>query len=209
MKEFISNLKFVWKYGSEKKGTLILMVIVNILSISINIILPILGAKIIVELTNSSFNRLLFIALIFFMISCIRNIFSCIIRRCGFSLQKCILNNLQVDLANNILMLDNKTLDDNGSGTFISRLTGDTFTISDSFNYIINSLSEFIKYIGFLVAMFIINRIIFIFVVVYLILLYYFDNYRTSLKKKDKKLVKVANDKIYAFIGELVRGSRI
>lgn len=208
MKEFINNLKIVWKYGKEKKSTLILMIITNIFLIGVNIIIPVYSAKIIVELTNNNLYRVIYVSLVMFIIALIRNVFTYIVRKCSISLQRLILNNLQIDLSNNILKVNNKSLDDNGSGTFISRLTGDTNVISDSFNYIINSLSNLIKYIGYLIAILIINKIMFIFVLLYICILYLFDNYRTTVKKKNRDIVKKSNDKVYGFIGELVRGSR-
>ena len=64
MKELVKNLKFAWEYTKDQKLKLVLMLLVNISSIFVSILVPIVYAKIMVELTNNEFYNLLIIGLL-------------------------------------------------------------------------------------------------------------------------------------------------
>ena len=53
MKELIENIKKLWIYIKDDKKNLILIILGHILQIIISIILPILSAKILVEITSN------------------------------------------------------------------------------------------------------------------------------------------------------------
>ena len=91
-------------------------------------------------------------------------LFHYIERRCSLSIYRKTLSLLETDLARNILKLENECLDKNGSGVFIQRLTNDTSRLSDAFNSVLSMLSDLIRYIGILVAIFIVNKLRFIYV---------------------------------------------
>lgn len=50
MREFVSNLKGVWKYIKSDKKSLIILIFEHILQIGISIVLPILSAKYLLNL---------------------------------------------------------------------------------------------------------------------------------------------------------------
>ena len=64
MKELIENIKKLWIYIKDDKKNLILIILGHILQIIISIILPILSAKILVEITSNEYIRVLVIAII-------------------------------------------------------------------------------------------------------------------------------------------------
>ena len=67
VKEFIRNIKFVWRYTNGDRFKIMMLLISNIVFIGIGIVFPLLSAKMIVSLTDNEFVRLLFIALIIFI----------------------------------------------------------------------------------------------------------------------------------------------
>ena len=100
------------------------------------------------------------------------------------------------------------SLDKNSNGVFIQRMTGDTSKLADIFNNLISNVSSFIEYIGILVAIFIVNKLVFIYVLFFAVILYLLENIRTKMKKQDDKEYRKSKDKVSGFIGELVRGAR-
>ena len=67
MKKFIENLKFTWKYTKSSKTSLIIFTISHIIQIILNVVAPLLSAKIVVELTSNNFDRIILIALMLFI----------------------------------------------------------------------------------------------------------------------------------------------
>lgn len=206
--ELINNLKFAWKYAKDQKRNLIIFVICNILRIAISIVTPILSAKIIIELTTNNYTRIILIALIILLVEALSSIFNYIERRCSLNVYRKTLSLLETDLARNVLKLENECLDEHGSGVFIQRLTNDTSRLSDAFNSVLSMLSELIRYIGILIAIFVVNKLVFVYVLGMLVILSILERLRTSKQNEDDKTVRKAKEKTTGFIGELVRGAR-
>lgn len=70
---------------------------------------------------------------------------------------------LEINLGRNVLKLENECLDKNDNWVFIQKLTTDTSRIADVFQTIFGITSELIKYIGVLIAIFIVNKLIYIY----------------------------------------------
>lgn len=208
MKELVNNLKFVWKYCKKKKGDLVLLMLVSMIEIVLSIITPMLSARIIIELTSNNYIRIILVAFVIFVVNFTINIFEYISRRCSIIIYRNTLSLLEIELGRNILKLENACLDEVGSGVFIQRLTNDTSRIADVFNLILRLLSEVIRYFGILVAIFIINKIVFGYVLLMLVILQFIERVRTNKLNVADKITRGAKEKVSGFIGELVRGAR-
>ena len=207
-KEVWENLKFTWKYVKEQKLSIIGFGICNIISIIICVIVPIISAKIIVNLTESKFNQLLLMALLLFLIENVRNFINFLGRKFAQTTYRESFCKLQVDLGRTILKLKNDSLDKHSSGLFIQRLTGDTSKMADVFNILSYHLSDILTNIGIFVAVTIIDIRIFIFIFLSTIIIGYFEQKRISkVNEKDKEFRK-ENENVSGFTGELVRGAR-
>ena len=64
MKEFIQSLKFTWKYAKKEKGRIFLFGIANLFNVIFSILIPMIDAKIIIELTANHFERLIFMLIL-------------------------------------------------------------------------------------------------------------------------------------------------
>ena len=208
MKEIFKNLKLVLKYSKKQRSKMIICIIFEIIGVVISVIIPILSAKIIIYLTDNNFYQLVFIALIIFAIegskdcaNYIRWKYSQIIYRESF-------NAIQIDLGKQILKLENKVIDNNSSGVFIQRLTDDTTRLAQIFNSLTYILSNIVSDIGILIALFIINKIVFLFVLTSVIVLYLIEKQRTKVYLKKDDIYRKEKERVSGFVGELVRGSR-
>ena len=206
--KLINNLKFAWQYAKDEKFRIGVFLLCNIISIVLYVVTPILSAKIIIELTSNNYIRLISIAVIILLIEIISEFIGYTSRRCSITVYRNTLSKLEADLGRNILKLENECLDKNGSGLFIQRLTNDTSRMADVFNALLDMVTTIIQYIGVLVAIFIVNKIIFIYVVVMLILLYLLERKRTNKRNEDDKIYRKSGERVASFIGELVRGAR-
>ena len=208
MREFISNLKGVWKYIKSDKKSLIILIFEHILQIGISIVLPILSAKILIELTSNEYMRILGVAIVMLIVDLINNTNRYVMNRISARLYRNIMSRLEVHLGKCVLKIGNDSLDKNSNGVFIQRMTGDTSKLADIFNNLIGNVSSFIEYIGILVAIFVVNKLVFIYVLFFAVILYVLEDIRTKMRKQDDKEFRKSKEKVSGFIGELVRGAR-
>ena len=206
--EFFKNLKFAWNYAKDQKKNLIWFIIVNILIIVISVVVPILSAKIIVYLTDNEFHQLLLIAFVILLIEWFRNVCNYFKRHNSNILFRETYINLQTCLGKEILKIENKDIDSTGSGLFIQRLTNDTSKLSDIFPMLIDFLTNIVTDIGIFVAIFIINKVVFIYMMIATIILYFIERKRVKLRNENDKKFRKMNEKVSSFVGEMVRGIR-
>lgn len=206
--EFFKNLKFAWNYAKDQKKNLIWFIIVNILIIVISVVVPILSAKIIVYLTDNEFHQLLLIAFVILLIEWFRNVCNYFKRHNSNILFRETYVNLQTSLGKEILKIENKSIDSTGSGLFIQRLTNDTSKLSEIFPMLVDFLTNIITDVGIFAAIFIINKVVFVYIMVMTIILYLVERKRVKLRNENDKKFRKMNEKVSSFVGEMVRGIR-
>lgn len=174
----------------------------------ISVVVPLISAKIIVNLTDNKIYQCLMFVVLMFVIENLRN-FAIYFSNCFSQVvfrETMVL--MQKSLGDAMLKLETKVIDDDGSGVFIQRLTNDVSLLSDEFSSINNYFGNIITNIGIFVAIFVINKWIFLYSVLYTILLYYIFKKRNYLYNEKKKIYKKESEITTGFIGELVRGIR-
>ena len=208
MKEFLTNVKLTWQYTKDEKKKLIGYLVCDVISIVISILVPILSAKTIVHLTNNEFYQVLLISVIILFVELSRNVtyyfgrrFSQIIYRESFS-------KVQMSLGKSMLKLENKIIDENSSGVFIQRLTNDTSRLADIFNVLNIYITHIITDIGIFFAVFIINKLAFLYLLIMILIIYYVENKRVKNLNEEDKVFRKKNEYVSGFVGELVRGIR-
>lgn len=208
MKDFCKNLKFTWNYAKNKKKEFILIVITSIISIIINIVIPILYAKETVNITDNKLYQLLIVGFLIFIIEIARNIIRYIFNNCTRIIYRDTLGRLQIDLGRHVLKLTNSTIDAKSSGVFIQRLTNDTSKLADVFFQLSGYLSDVITEIGIFGAIFIISKEIFVYLLIEVLVLYLIEGKRTKINIENENVYRKENEKVSGFIGEMVRGLR-
>ena len=206
--EFIRNLKKVWVYTRKQKNKLILYVLCSILSMIISVVVPVISAQIIINLTTNMLEQVLLMSLVLMLVEWSRNVANYGIRFFSQVIYRETFIDVQNHLGSEMLRLENTTLDQNSSGVFIQRLTNDTSRIADIFGILNNNLSNIIADIGIFSAVFIINKIAFIYLIVIVIILYIVERVRTKKRNENDKAYRQNHEKVSGFIGELVRGAR-
>ena len=68
---FIKNIKKMWPYIKDSKNSLILYVFVSIIEAIIGAVIPLVSAKVILNITNGIMDQLILSALLVFVISLI------------------------------------------------------------------------------------------------------------------------------------------
>ena len=111
MKEFIKNLKRAWEFAKDQKVRFILHAFFVFIMAAISIVVPMLSAKIIVNLTESKFSQLLFVATILMFIEIFRNGCNYFSRRYSEIIYRESFTKIQTRLGNEILKIENKYKD--------------------------------------------------------------------------------------------------
>jgi len=206
MKEFLKNLKFIWKYVKNEKKDINIFLISNILRIVSLIILPILSARIIIELTTNNYLQILLIAFAILIVDGLSSLFEYLNRVTSANIYRKALTSLESDISKEVLKLDNKSLEDNGTGVFIQRLTNDTSRLSNVFRTVFSLFSELIRYIGTLIAIFLISKIVFIYAIIVLFVLYILEKISIDEYNKNDKIVRISEEKATSLISEMIHG---
>ena len=208
MKEFFSNLKFVWQYVKDQKAKLIKYILCNFVVVIISVVVPIISANIIIYLTDSMFYQLLMMASVLCLLELLRNMLNYFSRYYSMIIFRESFIKIQTALGKNILRLENKIIDSNSSGVFIQRLTSDTSRLADIFNVLNLYLSRILINLGIFIAVFIISFRAFIYLIVMVIVLYLIERRRVRIYNSKDKEFRKQNEKVTGFVSEIVRGLR-
>lgn len=208
MKELWHNLKFVWQYSKDQKWNLVKYIFVNLLIVAMCIVVPILGAKAIIFLTNNDFYQLLFTGTLLFIVECICSCLYFFTSYYSTVIYKECFIKIQTDLGKQILKLENTVIDANSAGVFIQRLTNDTSRLADIFNILNMYLTNIVIDLGIFVAIFLINKIVFVYLVIIILLFYVIDKKRVTKFNEKDRIFRKQEEKVAGFVGEIVRGIR-
>lgn len=207
MKEFIKNMKFVWKYAKSEKKKIIVYFLLSVFGICFSILFPFMSAKQIVLLTNESIKQFIYMSVIVFICILLEDTLDYFKSKLYQKIFRQIYINIQSDLGAEILKLSNQTLEENGSGIFIQRLIGDTKNISTIFTDLNRYINGIIANIGILITYFVLSKIVFIFVLFAFSIRMIIEVLRINIYNKNNANYKKSNDAMTSFTGEIVRGA--
>ena len=207
MKEFLKNIKKAWKYGKNQKKYIIGYIAFNVVFIFINLFVPILSAKIIVSLTSNQFEQVLFIGLVILIVEILRNTAYYATSYFRHRIFRETFNEIEISLGTEILKIENSCLDENGSGLFIQRLTNDASKVADIFVVLNVYLTNIVTNIGIFLAVFIISKIMFLYIVIMITTIFIVEKKRITIVNQKDKAYRKEHEKLSGFVGELVHGA--
>ncbi len=208
MREFFRNIRKVLKYAKNDKLKIFIFIIFNILSLIFSVIFPIFSAKIIISITSSQIKQLILTGFVLLILNFFLLIFNYIIRKCSNMIYKDIFSNLQMDISTNALKISNKSLDKNGTGVFLERLTTDASSLANIFTLLSVKLIRILKYIGYLIAVLFISKIMFIYLLIFIIVYALLERHRIKIGAIETKIFRKKQEASTGIINELVRGVR-
>lgn len=208
MKETFKNFKRVYIYAKEYRKNFIIFTLISILFVAFNIVTPIIGAKMIVSLTDNLYFDLFLMTLIMFILNMVCVVFDVVLRRNTQKFFRGTSKNIEIDAVNSILKIELSNIDNNNSGTFIQRLTSDSNELGHVFTKTIGFLTGILTNIGTFVAVFIINKPVFIYYFVCSTIITILFVIRSKKVNEKDKIFRKQREKTSGLVGELVRGIR-
>ncbi len=207
-KQLMLNIKRTWKYIKLAKGNLFGYVFVSIIEAIISVILPIVSAQVILNITSELFYQLIMTGALVFLL----NVLVQFIMFFKTVFYKRIFNKtieaIKMDLTKSILNLEVKEMDNSSSGLFINRLNKDTEDISGVFMEFAYWISYVISNVGVLVTIFIINKYMFIFSLMTTIVCYIIYRKGVNRRYKIQKELSKLNENVTSLSTEVIRGIR-
>ena len=205
---FFKNIKKTWGYIKDCKLSLVGYASVSIIEGIIGAILPLVSAKIILNITSNLMDELILTAIAVFFIQAVLYIGYYFKNAFFYKIYQNTLNRLQIAVAKETLKLEVKEIDKATSGLFIDRLNKDTGEIASMFMEYTYWVSYVISNVGVLVAIFVLNKYLFVFCLTTAIVIFFINKLRLSKQYEVQKNVKKIQEKKTGLTGELVRGIR-
>ena len=208
LKNILSNFKKTWYFVKEDKKYLILFMLFSLILCGISVVTPLLSAKMLLFLTDGLFKDLINIALIILVVELIRNLFNYLYNVLFNKYSLKATSRIQVSIAKETMKLEVSELDNNSSGVFIDRINNDTREIVNIFSDLGDGVIDVVSNVGILIAIYFINKIMFVYFILMLLIIFIFEHLRMKkFFELDKKRRKLA-EKNTGLVSELIRGSR-
>ena len=163
MKETWNNLKKVYSFGKEYKKNMIVFTVSSFFAIIINVIYPIFTARQLTSLTAGLFEQLFWATLVVLLFDILGAIRMVVIRRNTQVFFRGVFQKIQMRVSQEILRITISDIDKHSSGVFIERLNHDCSELSHIFTLGVGQLTGILTNIGVLIAVFIINPVIFLY----------------------------------------------
>ena len=208
MKNTINNLKEVYKYGKKYRLSLILQIIGCIISIAINIALPILTAKEIVNVTDNVMIQIVVVGIAIMIVNFIHHLKTVLIRKNTQIFYRGVMEDIQKELEVEILRISQKEIDSNSTGMFMQRMTNDVSNMSNMFTIGMGNLTGIISSIGIFISIFVISKECFLYYGTISALLTFIYLIKAKKYNVKDRLDRKQQEKVSGMIGELIRGSR-
>lgn len=207
-KILICDLKRTWQYIKLAKGNLFGYVAVSIAEAIISVILPIVSAQVILNITSELFTQLLLtgaLVLLLQVLIRVMSFFKTVFYKKIFNIT---IEAIKMDLTRSILNLEVQELDNSSSGLFINRINKDTEDISGVFMEFAYWISYVISNMGVLITIFILNKYIFIFSLFTTLICYVIHRRGVNRRYKIQKELMKLKENVTSLSTEVIRGIR-
>ena len=200
------NVRKTWKYVKPAKWNLAGYVAIAVTEGIIGVVAPMLAAQVILNITNNHLEQLLLSALAVFGVDCIVNLSHYLKQLFYRRIYRRAMVGLQVDLVRETLKIETSEINSKSSGLFIERINGDAADIAGLFMDYTFFIAMVISNIGVMVAIFILNRYMFVFAVVVSLTIFLINRRRISRQNEIRREVRKLGEQRTGLVGETVRG---
>ena len=208
VKNILINFKKTWHFIKEDKKYIILFMLFSLTLCGISVITPLLSAKMLLYLTDGMFKELIIVTIMVLLVELTRNLFNFLYNVLFHKYSLKATSRIQVNIAKETMKLETAELDSNSSGIFIDRINNDTKEIVNIFSDLGDGLIDVMGNFGVLIAIYFINKIMFAYFLLMLLIIFILEHLRMKkffeLDKKRRKL----SEKNTGLVSELIRGSR-
>lgn len=206
--ETFRNIKKSYSFAKDSKKNFIFYLIGTIFLCIVGAIVPIFGAKQILNLSNNLLDELLYASLFVFGLEILRNTLNFFAGVNASRFYRTTLKNIQIGISSELLKTTTQEFNKKSSGYFIERISSDSGKIADIYLNICDCLTDIITNCGILFSIFILNKYIFVFYLFFLFILFWVQKKKNDIYLKNDKVYRKKKEKATSLITELVRGAK-
>ena len=193
--------------GNEKKSfrTGILLRLLNILLLVTE---PLLSALIITAFNGSDLKRIILIAILIAVVEAGSSLFTYI---ASLKLTKAYMltrENMQTDLAKNMLKIKTEHIDVHSSGLFVQRLMNETDNVINGLDEVLLLATELLRLISLLVAFALVSPIMLLFAIILFAIYFFIVRAQSRVVTNGTRRLRVYTEKLNGFIVEMVKAHR-
>ena len=195
-----------WYFVREEKLYFIILVILSLMLAGLSFIIPMLSAQLLLKLTDGLLKDLMLVAIIIFFIEILRNVILYFFRKIFELYSIKATTNAQIKMFEETLKIKTAVIEDNTTGMFIDRINNDTEDIINTFSNLCSVFINMISNAGVFLAVFVINKYMFIYFVLSFIVIAVIENKRNNIYYERTKKLRLIDEKKTGLISEIVRG---
>ena len=204
----LKSLKKIYNYSKGFRSYLFVYIFCIPFITAIGIVVPLFNAKQLIYISGSIYKSLIAASLVIFFFEIMRNLTRFISFICLGTYFRETLRVIQLKALSSLLHIKNKNLDNMPSGVIIERVNNDCSKISECIPNIIEILCEIITNIGVVVTIYVLNKILFAYLMFGAVIIFIFKSKRIRLWSEFDKRKRKANERSTSFICEMIRGLR-
>ncbi len=207
-KETWINIKKSYKLSKKHKKEIIIYIIINALTMPISIITPLLTARLLSDFNGNLYDDLLKVAAFISIVYIVEQILRFITRIIHTRYLTNVTYSIQKELMNKTFEIETKHFDENGTGLFVDRLKGDTFSIATIFDRISSTIIDIFSNLGVFIVIFTISKIMFLYFILGGIKEIILSKMRIEKYYKRYSKIRSIEEKNTGLISEFIRGVR-
>ena len=207
-KTFWRNLRRTARYTKSSRKYVIIYIAFGLIEIPIGVIIPMLAAQRILDLTSNHLDQLLYTSLAICGIGLFHNILNFIDRYVYLKLFIQIMTKLRMELSREALKLEVREVDKATTGLFIIRINGDANDVSFVLGEGISQITAVLTRVGVMGAIFVMNKYMFIYALITALVTYAIKRRGMKREYEIKRKTRKLEEKMTGLTSEMMRGVR-
>ena len=207
-KNFWRNLRRTLKYAKSSRKYVVLYVVLGLVEIPLSVVVPMLSAQRILELTGNKLDQLLYTSLAVFGIGLVLNVLDFVDHILYWKIYRQIMTKLRTAIIREAIKLEVREVDKSSTGVFITRINVDTNDVSFVLGEIVYQVTAVLTRIGVMGAIFIMNKYMFVYALITALVTYAIKRQGLKREYEIKRKTKKLEEEMTSLTGELMRGIR-
>ncbi len=207
-KNFWRNLRRTARYTKSSRKYVIIYIAFGLIGIPVSVIIPMLAAQRILDLTSNHLDQLLYTSLVVCGVGLFQNILNYIDQYVYVKLFIQIMTKLRMELTREALKLEVREIDKATTGLFITRINGDANDVSYVLGEGISEITAVLTRVGVMGAIFVVNKYMFIYALITALVTYAIKRQGLRREYEIKRKTKKLEEKMTGLTSEMMRGVR-
>ncbi|MFC2511118.1 MAG: ABC transporter ATP-binding protein [Candidatus Nanoperiomorbus sp.] len=207
-KTFWRNLRRTARYTKSSRKYVIIYIAFGLIEIPVSVIIPMLAAQRILDLTSNHLDQLLYTSLAVCGVGLFQNILNYIDQYVYVKLFIQIMTKLRMELTREALKLEVREIDKATTGLFITRINGDANDVSYVLGEGISEITAVLTRVGVMGAIFVVNKYMFIYALITALVTYAIKRRGMKREYEIKRKTRKLEEKMTGLTSEMMRGVR-